>query len=116
MPIIRPKTAVLSVGGRKSLNVTVNGIGLVPVGFGAVEVIVAVGGVRSVSHVHVAGLASVRGLAFRSLRVDVEPGGSLQDHARVARHRALRAEAARVGAALSGRTVDAHEWIARCAP
>jgi tRNA(Ile)-lysidine synthase len=56
----------------------------------------------------VAGLASVRGLAFQSLRVDVEPGGSLQDHARVARHWALRAEAARVGAALIalGHTAD----------
>jgi tRNA(Ile)-lysidine synthase len=56
----------------------------------------------------VAGLASARGLAFRSLRVDVEPGGSLQDHARVARHQALRAEAARVGAAqiALGHTAD----------
>jgi tRNA(Ile)-lysidine synthase len=56
----------------------------------------------------VAALASSRGLAFRSLTVDVEPGGSLQDHARVARHRALRREAVRVGATLIalGHTAD----------
>ncbi|HEY8672282.1 MAG TPA: tRNA lysidine(34) synthetase TilS [Candidatus Dormibacteraeota bacterium] len=56
----------------------------------------------------VAELASSRGLPFRSLQVDVEPGGSLQDHARVARHRALRGEAVRVGAALIalGHTAD----------
>jgi tRNA(Ile)-lysidine synthase len=56
----------------------------------------------------VAALASIRGLAFRALRVDVEPGGSLQDHARVARHRALREEAVRVGGALIalGHTAD----------
>jgi len=56
----------------------------------------------------VAALASARGLDFRALRVQVEPGGSVQDHARVARHRALRAEAARVGAAVIalGHTAD----------
>jgi tRNA(Ile)-lysidine synthase len=56
----------------------------------------------------VAELASDRGLAFRSLRVHVEPGGSLQDHARIARHRALRAEAARVraGVIALGHTAD----------
>jgi tRNA(Ile)-lysidine synthase len=46
----------------------------------------------------VAELASVRGLPFHSLRVHVASGGSLQDRARIARHGALRAEAARVGA------------------
>lgn len=56
----------------------------------------------------VAALAVSRGLAFQSLRVNVEPGGSLQDHARVARHRALAAEAVRVGATLIalGHTAD----------
>jgi tRNA(Ile)-lysidine synthase len=56
----------------------------------------------------VAALASARGLDFRGLRVDVEPGGSVQDHARVARHEALRAEAARVGAGVIalGHTAD----------
>jgi tRNA(Ile)-lysidine synthase len=56
----------------------------------------------------VAQLASARGLAYRSIRVDVEPGGSLQDHARIARHSALRAEASRVGAGVIalGHTAD----------
>jgi tRNA(Ile)-lysidine synthase len=56
----------------------------------------------------VAELASTRGLDFRALHVRVEPGGSLQDHARTARHRALREEAARVGAAVIalGHTAD----------
>lgn len=64
---------------------------------------------RSAGDADVVGaLASSRGLAFGALRVDVEPGGSLQDHARVARHRALRIEAARVGAAVIalGHTAD----------
>ena len=53
-------------------------------------------------------LASARGLAFRALAVEVEPGGSLQDRARTARHAALRAEAARVGASMIalGHTAD----------
>jgi len=40
--------------------------------------------------------------------VAVEPGGSLQDHARNARHAALRSEAARVGASVIalGHTAD----------
>jgi tRNA(Ile)-lysidine synthase len=56
----------------------------------------------------VAALADARGLPFRSIRVAVEPGGSLQDHARNARHAALRAEAARVGASVIafGHTAD----------
>jgi tRNA(Ile)-lysidine synthase len=53
-------------------------------------------------------LAADRGLAFRALSVRVTPGGSLQDRARTARHAALRAEAARVGAAVIalGHTAD----------
>ena len=56
----------------------------------------------------VAALAAARGLPFRSIRVAVEPGGSLQDHARNARHAALRSEAARVGASVIalGHTAD----------
>jgi tRNA(Ile)-lysidine synthase len=56
----------------------------------------------------VAGLAATRGLAFRALAVQVVPGASLQDRARVARHEALRAEAARVGAGVIalGHTAD----------
>ena len=56
----------------------------------------------------VAELAAARGLPFHSLRVDVESGGSLQDRARTARHGALRAEAARVGATVIalGHTAD----------
>jgi len=56
----------------------------------------------------VARLAADRGLAFRALSVRVAPGGSLQDRARSARHAALRAEAARVGAAVIalGHTAD----------
>jgi tRNA(Ile)-lysidine synthase len=56
----------------------------------------------------VARLAEARGLPFRALRVAVEPGGSLQDHARNARHAALRSEAARVGASVIalGHTAD----------
>jgi tRNA(Ile)-lysidine synthase len=46
----------------------------------------------------VAALAADRGIAFRGIAVQVAPGGSLQDHARNARHAALRSEAARVGA------------------
>ncbi|MFZ2034973.1 MAG: tRNA lysidine(34) synthetase TilS, partial [Candidatus Dormiibacterota bacterium] len=46
----------------------------------------------------VAGLAADRGIEFRAITVQVAPGGSLQDHARTARHAALRAEAAKVGA------------------
>jgi tRNA(Ile)-lysidine synthetase-like protein len=48
--------------------------------------------------VAVAELAASRGLPFRALRVSVEPGGSLQDRARTARHTALRALATEVGA------------------
>jgi tRNA(Ile)-lysidine synthase len=53
-------------------------------------------------------LAAARGLAFRSLRVELEGGSSLQDRARTARHAALRAESARVGAAVIalGHTAD----------
>jgi tRNA(Ile)-lysidine synthase len=56
----------------------------------------------------VARLAADRELAFRALSVRVAPGGSLQDRARTARHAALRAEAARVGAAVIalGHTAD----------
>jgi tRNA(Ile)-lysidine synthase len=56
----------------------------------------------------VSALAAARGLPFRSIRVDVEPGSSLQDHARNARHAALRAEAVRAGASLIalGHTAD----------
>jgi tRNA(Ile)-lysidine synthase len=56
----------------------------------------------------VAALASARGLPFRSILVKVEAGGSLQDHARNARHAALRTEAARLGASLIalGHTAD----------
>jgi tRNA(Ile)-lysidine synthase len=56
----------------------------------------------------VARLAADRGLAFRALSVQVTPGGSLQDRARSARHAALRAEAARVGAEVIalGHTAD----------
>jgi tRNA(Ile)-lysidine synthase len=39
----------------------------------------------------VAALAAARGLVFRALRVQVGPGGSLQDRARTSRHQALRA-------------------------
>jgi tRNA(Ile)-lysidine synthetase-like protein len=46
----------------------------------------------------VAALAEVRGLPFRAVRVAVDPGGSLQDRARSARHAALREVAAEVGA------------------
>jgi tRNA(Ile)-lysidine synthase len=56
----------------------------------------------------VAALAAARGLAFRSLRVELEGGGSLQDRARTARHAALRAESVRVGAGVIalGHTAD----------
>ena len=56
----------------------------------------------------VARLAVDRGLPFRALRVEVGAGGSLQDRARTARHRALRDEAARVGAGVIalGHTAD----------
>jgi tRNA(Ile)-lysidine synthase len=56
----------------------------------------------------VATLAEARGLPFRAIRVAVEAGGSLQDHARDARHAALRSEAARVGASMIalGHTAD----------
>jgi tRNA(Ile)-lysidine synthase len=43
-------------------------------------------------------LACAREIPFHSLRVQVEPGGSLQDHARAARHAALRALAHELGA------------------
>jgi tRNA(Ile)-lysidine synthase len=46
----------------------------------------------------VAALAVARGLPFHALRVTVAPGGSLQDRARVARHQALAALAAELGA------------------
>ncbi len=56
----------------------------------------------------VAKLAADRGIEFRALSVRVEPGSSLQDRARSARHAALRAEASRVGAGLIalGHTAD----------
>jgi tRNA(Ile)-lysidine synthase len=56
----------------------------------------------------VARLAGDRGLEFRALSVRVATGASLQDRARVARHAALRAEAARVGAGVIalGHTAD----------
>jgi len=56
----------------------------------------------------VGALASARGLAFSALAVEVAPGGSLQDRARTARHAALRAEAARIGASVIalGHTAD----------
>jgi tRNA(Ile)-lysidine synthase len=56
----------------------------------------------------VARLAADRGVAFRAISVHVEPGGSLQDRARSARHAALRVEAARIGAGLIalGHTAD----------
>ena len=49
-----------------------------------------------------------RGLAFRAVSIQVAAGGSLQDRARTARHAALRAEAARVGAGMIalGHTAD----------
>jgi tRNA(Ile)-lysidine synthetase-like protein len=43
-------------------------------------------------------LATARNLPFHALRVAVEPGGSLQDRARAARHAALRGLAAELGA------------------
>lgn len=46
----------------------------------------------------VAHLAAQRALPFHALHVAVAPGGSLQDHARTARHQALRALAAQLGA------------------
>jgi tRNA(Ile)-lysidine synthase len=46
----------------------------------------------------VAALSAARGLPFHALRVAVEPGGSLQDRARTARHASLRALATEVGA------------------
>jgi tRNA(Ile)-lysidine synthase len=56
----------------------------------------------------VAKLAADRGIEFRALSVRVEPGSSVQDRARSARHAALRAEASRVGAGLIalGHTAD----------
>jgi len=53
-------------------------------------------------------LAAGRGLPFHALRVEVEPGGSLQDRARAARHAALRELAAEVGATAMalGHTAD----------
>jgi tRNA(Ile)-lysidine synthase len=52
--------------------------------------------------------ADDRELHFRALTVHVAPGSSLQDRARIARHRALRDEAARVGAGVIalGHTAD----------
>jgi tRNA(Ile)-lysidine synthase len=57
---------------------------------------------------HVEQLAQRCGLPFRAVRVRVEPGGSLQDHARTARHRALRHLAAELGATAiaTGHTAD----------
>jgi len=46
----------------------------------------------------VGALAAARGLPFHALDVHVDPGGSLQDRARTARHQALRDCAAAVGA------------------
>ena len=68
-------------------------------------------GLRSGSAVEaglVARLAADRGLAFRAVSIQVAAGGSLQDRARTARHAALRAEAARVGAGMIalGHTAD----------
>jgi tRNA(Ile)-lysidine synthase len=56
----------------------------------------------------VARLAGDHGLPFRALSVSVAAGASLQDRARTARHGALRAEAARVGAGVIalGHTAD----------
>jgi tRNA(Ile)-lysidine synthase len=56
----------------------------------------------------VSALARARAIPFHSLRVAVEPGGSLQDRARVARHAGLRACAAEVGASAValGHTAD----------
>lgn len=56
----------------------------------------------------VARLAADRGLPFSALSVTVQPGASLQDRARTVRHRALRDEAARVGAGVIalGHTAD----------
>src|SRR5207253_4360680 len=57
---------------------------------------------------HVAALADSRDLPFRALSVAVEPGPSLQDRARAARHGALR-QAARGGGATAialGHTAD----------
>ena len=53
-------------------------------------------------------LAAARGLPFTALRVEVTPGSSLQDRARVARHRALGDLADRVGATAiaMGHTAD----------
>ncbi len=46
----------------------------------------------------VGALAEARGLAFHALRVQLDPGGSLQDRARSARHGALHRLATEVGA------------------
>jgi tRNA(Ile)-lysidine synthase len=56
----------------------------------------------------VAQLAAGLSLPFRPLTVKVEGGGSIQDHARDARHAALRSEASRVGAGVIalGHTAD----------
>jgi tRNA(Ile)-lysidine synthase len=57
---------------------------------------------------HVAALAARAALPFHPLRVEVEPGGSLQDRARTARHTALRRLAAELGATAiaTGHTAD----------
>jgi tRNA(Ile)-lysidine synthase len=46
----------------------------------------------------VAAFAEARGLPFRAMHVVVSPGGSLQERARAARHRALAEAAGRAGA------------------
>jgi tRNA(Ile)-lysidine synthase len=46
----------------------------------------------------VASLAAARGLPFHALRVEVTPGGSLQDRARASRHAALRTLASKLDA------------------
>jgi tRNA(Ile)-lysidine synthase len=53
-------------------------------------------------------LARAREIPFHSLRVEVQPGGSLQDHARAARHAALRRLAGELGASAIalGHTAD----------
>jgi tRNA(Ile)-lysidine synthase len=56
----------------------------------------------------VAALSASRSVPFRALQVVVEPGGSLQDRARKARHAALRELAAELGATAiaTGHTAD----------
>lgn len=57
---------------------------------------------------HVAALAERARLPFHALRVEVAPGGSLQDRARTVRHAALRALAVELGATAiaTGHTAD----------